>query len=157
MRGSCACLCRSASVSSGCSCLRQLRHRCWILITKLCDQDHIIPPPPAIRLSRLYGVEISKGPWYAMDTSVRILPPSSPHSPVLGTGGLTLLCCYCRTELSEAQMFEFRDWVACESCIRDYYRDRPNELESELRTRQRNALVWLARNRRILQKHAVKK
>jgi len=54
-------------------------------------------------------------------------------------------------------MFEFRDWVACEGCVRDYYRDRPNEVESELRIRQRNALVWLARNRKVLQRHAVKK
>lgn len=71
--------------------------------------------------------------------------------------GLILPCCYCRTELIEPQMFEFRDWVACETCIRDYYRTRPAEIGPQLQTRQKNALVWLARNRKSLEKQAIKK
>ena len=73
---------------------------------------------------------------------------------MFGTKRLVLLCCYCRTELNESQMFEFRGWVACERCVRDYYRDRPNEVESGLQTRQRNAAIWLARNRKHLEKQA---
>lgn len=94
-----------------------------------------------------------------MDYSVRI----ASRSPTAGgavsalTGkSLRLLCCYCRTELDEFQMFEFRGWVACERCVRDYYRDRPLEVESELQNRKRRALDWLARNRRLLEKQATR-
>jgi len=49
--------------------------------------------------------------------------------------GLTLLCCRCRSNLNEFEMFELRGWVACEGCLPDCYRDRPNELEPEFRIR----------------------
>jgi hypothetical protein len=92
-----------------------------------------------------------------MDTYVRIFPGSTSHSTIVGTIDLILRCGYCRDELTQSQMFEFRGWVACEKCIRDYYRDHPNEVESELQTRRKNALIWLSRNRKSLQKLAVKK
>ena len=68
--------------------------------------------------------------------------------------GLLFLCCYCRSELSETQIFEFRGTVGCERCIRDYYRDRPDQLESQLQLRRRNALTWVTRNRKSLERHA---
>jgi len=72
--------------------------------------------------------------------------------------GLTFVCCYCRNELNESQIFEFRFALGCEDCVRAYYRDRSaQELEAQLRTRKRNALVWLARNHKSLEKHAAKR
>lgn len=71
--------------------------------------------------------------------------------------GLGLLCCYCRVEVNEPQIFEFRGTVACEGCIRDYYRDRPTEVESQLQIRQKKALVWLDRNRKFLERRAAEK
>ena len=71
--------------------------------------------------------------------------------------GLFFPCCYCRTELNESQIFEFRGAIGCEKCIRDYYRDRPTEVESQLRIRRENAVAWLRRNRKFLEKRAAKK
>jgi hypothetical protein len=72
--------------------------------------------------------------------------------------GLFFLCCYCRNELNESQIFDFRGAVGCENCVRSYYRDRPaDEVDSQLRIRQRNALIWLKRNRRTLEKDATKR
>jgi len=69
--------------------------------------------------------------------------------------GLFFLCCYCRTELDETQIFAFRGTVGCQSCVKDYYRhSSAEELESQLRTRRQSALVWLERNRKSLEKHA---
>jgi hypothetical protein len=94
-----------------------------------------------------------------MDNSVRIGSPSPATAGAVSTlasKSLRLLCCYCREELEEFQMFEFRGWVACERCVRDYYRDRPAEIEVELQNRQRRALDWLGRNRRALEKQAAR-
>ena len=73
---------------------------------------------------------------------------------VSGRGkALTLLCGYCRKELTEPEMYAFRGWVACEQCIRDYYRSRPEqEVQSQLRVRQRDARLWVARNRKKLER-----
>jgi hypothetical protein len=66
---------------------------------------------------------------------------------------LSFICCYCRNELNESQIFEFRTALGCEDCVRAYYRSSsPKELESQLHTRRRNALIWLANNRKALEK-----
>ncbi len=71
--------------------------------------------------------------------------------------GLFFLCSYCRTELNEDQIFDFRGAVGCENCIKDYYRNGTAEVvESQLLTRRKKALVWLSRNRKTLEKHARK-
>jgi hypothetical protein len=73
------------------------------------------------------------------------------------TFGLYFLCSYCRSELNEDQIFDFRGAVGCENCIRDYYRkSTPEEVESQLRTRRQKAVVWLNRNRKTLEKQARK-
>lgn len=69
--------------------------------------------------------------------------------------GLFFTCCYCRDELNEGQILDFRGSVGCENCVRDYYRDRPaSEIEFQLRARRASALRWLNRNRRALEKVA---
>jgi hypothetical protein len=74
------------------------------------------------------------------------------------TKELVLLCSYCRIPLNESQMFEFRNWVACENCVRDYYRERPaEEVETQLEARKKNARTWLERNRKALEKHTSRK
>ena len=70
--------------------------------------------------------------------------------------GLTWLCCECKTKIEESEMFEFSGTVACEKCVRNYYRDRPAEIEIELQIRRRNAVAWVKRNRRQLEKQAAK-
>lgn len=66
---------------------------------------------------------------------------------------LTLLCCQCGTEIDESQMFQYGgDAVACEKCTRNYYQDRPAEIELELQYRRRNAVAWVKRNRKRLEK-----
>jgi hypothetical protein len=93
-----------------------------------------------------------------MDRSVRIdTHPTNEVSPVIGPKGLVLLCGYCRKELHEWEMHEFRDWVACEACIRDYLRDRPVDIEREVAARRQSARTWLAKNRKTLEREAVKK
>jgi recombinational DNA repair protein (RecF pathway) len=70
---------------------------------------------------------------------------------------LTLLCCQCGTAIDEAQMFQYGgDAVACEKCVRNYYQDRPAEIERELQYRRRNAVAWVKRNRKRLEKQAPK-
>jgi hypothetical protein len=69
--------------------------------------------------------------------------------------GLFFTCCYCRGELNESQIFDFRGSVGCEKCVRDYYRNRStNDIESQLRTRRSSAVRWLNRNRKALEKAA---
>lgn len=70
------------------------------------------------------------------------------------TRKLTLLCCECSAVLNSSQVFEFGGTVACEKCVRNYYRDRPSEVEQELQTRRSNAIRWMQRNRRALEKAA---
>jgi hypothetical protein len=73
------------------------------------------------------------------------------------TPGLFFLCCYCRTELNEDQIFVFRASVGCENCVRDYYRtSTPEQIASQLTTRRKQAVVWLHLNRRTLEKQARK-
>lgn len=73
------------------------------------------------------------------------------------TPGLFFLCSYCRTELNEDQIFDFRGAVGCENCIRDYYRNSTAEqVDSQLRTRRQKAVAWLNRNRKTLEKQARK-
>jgi len=69
--------------------------------------------------------------------------------------GLFFTCCYCRSELNESQIFDFRGSVGCENCIRDYYRDRPSkEIENQVRARRASAASWLGRNRKALERAA---
>jgi len=69
---------------------------------------------------------------------------------------LTLLCCECNAEIDESEMFEFGGTVACEKCVRKYYRDRPAEVELELGTRRRNAVRWVKVNRQNLERQSAK-
>jgi hypothetical protein len=46
--------------------------------------------------------------------------------------------------------------VACEKCVRSYYQDRPAEIELELQYRRRNAVAWVKRNRKRLEKQEPK-
>lgn len=71
--------------------------------------------------------------------------------------GLILPCCQCGEELGELQMFEYGGSVACEKCVKDYYKDRPAELEVELTSRQANAQAWVKRNRSLLKKFSAKR
>ena len=70
---------------------------------------------------------------------------------------LVLLCVECGTEISVSTAFEFGGSVACEKCVRDYYCNRPAELEFELQLRRRNAVGWVKRNRKTLEKQASKR
>jgi hypothetical protein len=70
---------------------------------------------------------------------------------------LTLLCSQCNTELRESETFEFGGSIACEKCVRRYYRDRASELDLELPRRRRGAVAWIARNRRVLESQAEKR
>ncbi len=71
--------------------------------------------------------------------------------------GLFFLCSYCRSELNEEKIFDFRGAVGCENCVRDYYRSSAaEEVESQLSTRRQKALVWLNRNRKTLERRARK-
>jgi hypothetical protein len=72
------------------------------------------------------------------------------------TKKVTLLCGECNAEIDESEMFEFGGTVACETCVRKYYRDRPAEVELELQTRQRNAVRWVKVNRNTLEQQAAK-
>jgi hypothetical protein len=61
-------------------------------------------------------------------------------------------------------MFEFGGGVACEKCVRAYYRNSAtyqespaSSIELEVQTRRRNAVAWVKRNRRQLEKQAAKK
>ena len=66
---------------------------------------------------------------------------------------LILSCSYCRVKLTEDQMFAFRDWVGCESCVRAYYRNLPAQaLEEQLQSRRQDVLTWLTANRRFLKR-----
>jgi len=72
------------------------------------------------------------------------------------TRKLTLLCCECNAEIDESEMCEFAGTVACEKCVRKYYRDRPAEIELELETRRRNAVRWVKVNRQNLERQSAK-
>ena len=72
------------------------------------------------------------------------------------TKKLTLLCCECNAEIDESEMFGFGGAVACEKCVRKYYRDRPAEIELELETRRRNAVRWVKVNRQNLERQSAK-
>lgn len=65
---------------------------------------------------------------------------------------LVLRCLECGAEINVSAAFDFGGAVACEKCVREYYRDRPAELESELHLRRRNAVAWVKRNRRLLER-----
>jgi hypothetical protein len=70
---------------------------------------------------------------------------------------LVLHCFECGAEINVSTAFAFGGNVACEKCVRDYYRSRPAEVEIELQTRRRNAVAWVKRNRRTLEKQAAKR
>jgi hypothetical protein len=70
---------------------------------------------------------------------------------------LPLLCIECKTEIDVAKAFEFGGGVACEKCVREYYRNRPDELAFELESRHRRAIAWVKRNRKTLEKQAARK
>src|SRR5580700_4103281 len=69
---------------------------------------------------------------------------------------LKLVCIECGTEIHVSTAFEFRGSVACEKCVRGYYRERPTELEFELELRRRNVVSWVKSNRKMLEKRAAK-
>jgi hypothetical protein len=72
---------------------------------------------------------------------------------MFGQNDLILSCSYCRTKLTEDQMFAFRDWVGCESCLRAYYRNLPGPaIEEKLQSRRRAVVAWLAANRKSLKR-----
>ncbi len=70
---------------------------------------------------------------------------------------MTLLCCECGTEIDESAALGFAGSFACEKCVREYYRNRPDELAFELESRHRNAIAWVKRNRKTLEKQAAKR
>jgi hypothetical protein len=80
---------------------------------------------------------------------------------VVETKGLTLPCIQCGVELEESAMLEFGGSVACEKCVRAYYAPHEKEFPGtgnvEVQTRRRNAVAWVKRNRRQLEKQAEKR
>lgn len=74
---------------------------------------------------------------------------------------LTLPCIECRIELEESAMLEFGGGVACEKCVRAYYapheKEFPGTGDVEVQTRRRNAVAWLKRNRRQIEKQIAKR
>lgn len=70
---------------------------------------------------------------------------------------LTLHCCECRTEIDESTAFAFRGVFACERCVRNYYRERPGEVDLELRSRRREAIRLLKHERKNQENLAAKK
>ena len=70
---------------------------------------------------------------------------------------LALHCIQCRAEIDVSTAFLFRGNVSCEKCVREYYRDRPNEIELELQSRRKDAIRWVKLNRKTLEKQAAKR
>lgn len=78
--------------------------------------------------------------------------------------GLTWLCCECKKRLSESEMFQYGGTLACEGCVRSYYEKQNSvgdpdiqwDVARELAERRRNAIEWVRRNRRELEKYAAK-
>lgn len=74
---------------------------------------------------------------------------------------LTLPCIQCGIELEESAMLEFGGGVACEKCVRAYYapheKEFPGTGDVEVQTRRRNAVAWLKRNRRQIEKQIAKR
>ena len=77
---------------------------------------------------------------------------------------LTLNCCECRKELAENEFIEFAGGVACEPCVRAFYQKRNSidppiqwDIDLEIRTRRNNAVDWVKRNRRSLEKQAAER
>lgn len=70
---------------------------------------------------------------------------------------LVLLCVECGAEIDISSAFQFGGSVACEKCVSNYYRNRPAELQFELQSRRRNAVAWVKRNRKTLEKQAAKR
>ena len=82
---------------------------------------------------------------------------------------LRLPCSACGTELTESQMFAFYGTVGCERCVTNYEKTKlcavpelgrkyaAASLKLEVETRRRNAIAWLKRNRRYLEKQMPKR
>jgi hypothetical protein len=70
---------------------------------------------------------------------------------------LPLLCIECKTEIIVTKAFEFGGGVACEKCVTEYYRNRPDELAFELESRHRRAVAWVKRNRKMLERQDAKR
>lgn len=70
---------------------------------------------------------------------------------------LALLCCECGADIHVSTAFAFHGSAACEKCVREYYRDRPDEIESELQFRRKDVIRWVKLNRRALEKQAAKR
>ena len=58
---------------------------------------------------------------------------------MLGTNELKLACCKCSKEIT-GQPYQFGGYVACEKCVRNYYRHLPEAIPDELRIRARGAV-----------------
>jgi hypothetical protein len=70
---------------------------------------------------------------------------------------LTLRCSGCGTELEETEIFKFLGGIACEKCVRNYYRDSPfTDVNSELQTGRKKAVAWLKRHRLAMQRRAAR-
>jgi hypothetical protein len=67
--------------------------------------------------------------------------------------GLLLYCLHCKKEITEPEMYFFEGWVACEQCVRDWYRDKPAEqLDLQLQKRHQQAATWVVRWRKDIEK-----
>ena len=103
-----------------------------------------------------------------------ILNAREPREKIAATSSentLTLPRCECGTELDESQLFEYGGAVACEKCVTDYEKKKLRALcrdswtgdraaatvTREVQTRRDNAIEWLKRNRKSLEKQAAKR
>jgi hypothetical protein len=65
---------------------------------------------------------------------------------------LVLFCIHCKKEVTEPEMYFFEGWVACEQCVRDWYREKPAQVEIQLQERKQRAATWVARWRKDIEK-----
>lgn len=67
---------------------------------------------------------------------------------------ITTQCCKCGTEIRQPGVFAFGGSVACEGCVRDYYKDRQDELDFELTSRRKEGTRWWKHNKKSLARKA---
>jgi hypothetical protein len=65
---------------------------------------------------------------------------------------IVLFCIHCKKEITEPEQYFFEGWVACEQCIRDWYREKPAQVEFQLQKRHQQATVWAVRWRKDIEK-----
>src|SRR5258706_14671393 len=76
-------------------------------------------------------------------TKVKTEPRTEMHTNNQATAGWTFFCCQCRKSCFGIP-YSFAVNLACESCVRAYYRDS-GEIAEELRCRAFDALRLIAR------------